>query len=120
MSMINCPECGKEISSKATSCPYCGCPIDEYEVDKDTIIGAVICMMLSLVAGLIGWISLLLSSPISIVFFILGIILEKKTDDLENTWMRGLPILAFVLNSLGIVILIFSLFFGGIVLKFSV
>ena len=25
--MIKCPECGKEISSKAVSCPHCGCPI---------------------------------------------------------------------------------------------
>lgn len=27
MAMIKCPECGKEISDKATSCPNCGCPI---------------------------------------------------------------------------------------------
>lgn len=28
MGMINCPECGKEISDKAASCPNCGCPIE--------------------------------------------------------------------------------------------
>ena len=28
MSLIKCPECGKEISDKAKSCPGCGCPID--------------------------------------------------------------------------------------------
>lgn len=27
MALINCPECGKEISDKAASCPNCGCPI---------------------------------------------------------------------------------------------
>jgi len=27
MSMINCPECGKEISDKASSCPNCGFPL---------------------------------------------------------------------------------------------
>lgn len=27
MALIKCPECGKEISSLAESCPYCGCPI---------------------------------------------------------------------------------------------
>ena len=27
--LIKCPECGKEISSKAGSCPHCGCPIKE-------------------------------------------------------------------------------------------
>lgn len=26
MSLIKCPECGKEISSESTSCPFCGCP----------------------------------------------------------------------------------------------
>lgn len=27
MAIINCPECRKEISDKATTCPNCGCPI---------------------------------------------------------------------------------------------
>ncbi len=27
MALINCPECGKEISSNAKSCPHCGCEI---------------------------------------------------------------------------------------------
>ena len=27
MAMIKCPECGKEISSRANACPNCGCPI---------------------------------------------------------------------------------------------
>lgn len=29
MSLINCPECGKQISDKALSCPNCGYPIME-------------------------------------------------------------------------------------------
>ena len=29
MALIKCSECGKEISSKAAACPYCGCPIEE-------------------------------------------------------------------------------------------
>lgn len=27
MALIKCPECGKQISDKASSCPSCGCPI---------------------------------------------------------------------------------------------
>lgn len=27
MALINCPECGKEISDKAEACIHCGCPI---------------------------------------------------------------------------------------------
>ncbi|PKM79835.1 MAG: hypothetical protein CVU89_16595 [Firmicutes bacterium HGW-Firmicutes-14] len=26
MSLINCPECNKQISDKAEACPYCGLP----------------------------------------------------------------------------------------------
>lgn len=29
MALIRCPECGKEISDKAVSCPHCGCPTSE-------------------------------------------------------------------------------------------
>lgn len=29
MALINCPECGKEISDKAASCPHCGNPINQ-------------------------------------------------------------------------------------------
>lgn len=29
MALIKCPECGKEISDKAASCPNCGCPISK-------------------------------------------------------------------------------------------
>lgn len=29
MAMISCPECGKEISSRANACPNCGCPIGD-------------------------------------------------------------------------------------------
>ncbi len=29
MAIIQCPECGKDVSDKAKSCPNCGCPINE-------------------------------------------------------------------------------------------
>lgn len=38
MSLINCPECSKEISDLAESCPHCGCPIEgnlEIELKKE-------------------------------------------------------------------------------------
>lgn len=31
MSLINCPECGNEVSDKATACPHCGNPINVEE-----------------------------------------------------------------------------------------
>ncbi len=32
MSLIKCPECGKEISDKSDKCIYCGCPIEHKNV----------------------------------------------------------------------------------------
>ena len=29
MALINCPECKREISDRAKSCPHCGCPLEE-------------------------------------------------------------------------------------------
>ena len=29
MALIRCPECGKQISSKAKACPHCGFPLDD-------------------------------------------------------------------------------------------
>lgn len=34
MALIKCPECGKEISSLAKSCPNCGCPISETKTNS--------------------------------------------------------------------------------------
>lgn len=34
MAIINCPECGKEISDKAASCPNCGCPLKISEIPQ--------------------------------------------------------------------------------------
>ena len=36
MALIKCPECGKEISDKATCCIHCGCPM--YYIIKKTIL----------------------------------------------------------------------------------
>lgn len=36
MALINCPECKKEVSDKALSCPNCGCPIVTQELSTST------------------------------------------------------------------------------------
>lgn len=36
MALIKCPECGKEISTKAYKCPNCGCPASEFR-DPDEV-----------------------------------------------------------------------------------
>ena len=35
MALINCPECGKEISDKAKCCIHCGYPLDEFHTTKE-------------------------------------------------------------------------------------
>lgn len=35
MALINCPECGKEISDKAAMCIHCGCPIASHQPAKN-------------------------------------------------------------------------------------
>lgn len=34
MALIKCPECGKEISDKASACIHCGCPIQQEQVQQ--------------------------------------------------------------------------------------
>lgn len=34
MAMIQCPECGKEISDQAQTCPHCGNPIHPIVIEK--------------------------------------------------------------------------------------
>lgn len=35
MSLIECPDCKKQISNKAVSCPYCGCPAEFFCYSSD-------------------------------------------------------------------------------------
>lgn len=37
MALIKCPECGKQVSNKAHTCPNCGCPIQNSIVQTNTI-----------------------------------------------------------------------------------
>lgn len=41
MSLVNCPECGHEISTSATDCPNCGRPFPKQVTYQDTVVTAV-------------------------------------------------------------------------------
>ena len=43
MALIKCPECNKEISDKATTCPNCGFPVQEINKPKFSLTGMNIC-----------------------------------------------------------------------------
>lgn len=36
MALFKCPECEKEISDKATTCPHCGFPLKELSTSSNT------------------------------------------------------------------------------------
>lgn len=40
MALITCPECGKEVSDKASSCPNCGSPIEPLPMSQCTYCGS--------------------------------------------------------------------------------
>ena len=37
MALINCPECGKEISDRAGECPHCGYPLSESDSSNESV-----------------------------------------------------------------------------------
>ena len=70
MALIKCPECGKEISDNAESCPHCGYPINKKEDSKQEEVQKsteqkekkplkkrylVIFIIIVLIAGIIVW-----------------------------------------------------------------
>jgi predicted amidophosphoribosyltransferase len=72
MSLIKCPECGKEVSDTAISCPNCGKPMQTENsceenvrrTKKPTLLGivAIICGVIAICccANLLFWIAAIL------------------------------------------------------------
>ena len=57
MALIKCPECGKEISDKADTCPSCGGPVNGQKsivVKKDYKSKAKLCMIIGIVVFLLS------------------------------------------------------------------
>lgn len=54
MALINCKECGKEISSKSKTCPNCGCPIKKksfFKLISTIVVTVVIVFILLIILG---------------------------------------------------------------------
>lgn len=84
MALIKCPECGKEVSDKAKTCPNCGCPIDRFLDKRDfqtyTLIAYLLFLFFwfSMIFLHIGWVinSILLVS--TFVFSIVSLRSEER------------------------------------------
>lgn len=88
MSLIKCPECGKEISDKATICPNCGYPItntnctdhDSGTNDTGLLISSIVLCVLGIISAFAinSGIMLLLPSILLILSVILSIKCKKR------------------------------------------
>jgi len=84
MSLINCPECKKEISNQAPTCPQCGCLIAGNKTESITGLSAIF-----VVVGMI----------LSVILFCL--LVKKIENTLIVIIISVIPtILAFALSSL--------------------
>lgn len=53
MALINCKECGKEISDKATSCPNCGYKLKETTAEKELSVAKTVAIVIIIGLGAI-------------------------------------------------------------------
>lgn len=85
MALIECPECGKEVSDKAKSCPNCGCPIDKFQNENDFPTYTVIAFSLLVFFGVsmiflhTGWI---MNSILMIATFVFSILSLRSKEKL--------------------------------------
>jgi hypothetical protein len=80
MVLIKCPECGKEISDRAASCPSCGCPTNQATTIEATgkrwKKARIKCILVMLVGGLIGIVgSMPKIEALGIISLFLGVLL---------------------------------------------
>lgn len=102
MAIIKCPECGKEISSTAPVCPYCGysrilAPQSKEKTRRNAIIfivGAILAMLLSdwyYIAFVVG--GLIIEVILSVIFAVSGMFFGGR---------RIMSIMDFFLFDLGV------------------
>ena len=86
MALINCPECGKEISDEAKSCPNCGKPLKvkrEIKINKKKL-GIVIGIIVVLTIGIIVGLRIYTNNPDYVIKKYVEAINNGKFDELEK------------------------------------
>lgn len=79
MELVECPECGKEISATAAACPYCGASISDRRevktnVKQGALIGAVVCFLVGIILMFVTLWSFIAYVPLFFAAFVLSIV----------------------------------------------
>lgn len=102
MAIINCPECGREVSDEAKFCIYCG-----FQIEKEIRNGKMSMCFLSLGIGVISWLlALSINAGLFLIIPLIGFAIGLKIA-FDN--QRFLSYISFFVNSAGILLTIFSL-----------
>ena len=108
MAMINCPECGKKISSEAEKCPNCGFPIDknsisiQSQIENVSAVGDGGTNTLCIVVFILALLGIL--APFNVILSIIALSIRKS-----NEKGLGLGLTALFL-SIGECVLLLALF----------
>ena len=90
MALINCNECGNEISDKAKNCPKCGCPnsffTEKFNTEQPSIKKKE--SVLGIVGGFLSFI--IFSFPLEFLAFILCLFSLRKKDKKQSCATFGL------------------------------
>lgn len=111
MAMIKCPECGKEISDRAEACPHCGCPIDESPLETSEYAKLMVISLIAIFMAVAGFSIMVLTTNVIIptILFIIAILINRESEAVSTGFLKFISLLAFIVNSLGIAISVFSL-----------
>ena len=83
MALIKCPECGRDVSDKAKTCPNCGCPTNRFQNEKEfpTLISYLFFafFVVSMIFLHIGWI---INSVLLVATFAFSILSLRSKEKL--------------------------------------
>lgn len=81
MSLINCPECGHEVSTSALECPNCGRPVHRPVEHQKTVVTAVPRVK----EGFPKWAFIPLGVLGALLLLVLFLVMSRNNDDSANT-----------------------------------